>query len=125
MTSIIMGIDSLTAELAMLALFIVLAKFITKRTGFKKLDTKLMKIHKPATFILLVTGIIHMFTSFVYFDRLGILPYILGFLCLISIIGAALTFIKRKNIGKRWLFWHRICSIIALVTLFIHPFLRL
>ncbi len=124
MTSIIMEIDSLAAELAMLALFIVLAKFITKRTRFKKLDIKLMKIHKPATLILLITGIIHMFTSFVYFNQLGILSYILGFVCLLSIISAALTFIKRENIGKRWLFWHRICSIIALVTLLVHPILR-
>ncbi len=121
MASFIMGIDSLTAKLAMLALFIVLAKFITKQTGFKKLDTKLMKIHKPATYVLLITGIIHMITSFVYLNNLGILPYILGFICLLSIIGAAISFIKRKDIGKKWLFWHRICSIIALITLFIHP----
>lgn len=120
MTSIIMGIDSLTARLAMLTLFIVLIKFITKRTGPKKLDTKLMKIHKSATYVLLVTGIIHMCTSFVYLNRLGIFPYLLGFICLFSIIGAALTFIKRKEIGKKWLFWHRIFSLIALVTLFIH-----
>ncbi len=124
MTSIIMEIDSIAANLAMLTLFIVLAKFITKRTGPKKLDTKLMKIHKPSTYVLLITGIIHMFTSFVYLDRLGISPYILGFVCLFSIIGAALTFIKRKKIGKKWLFWHRTCSIIALVTLFVHPILK-
>jgi len=97
MTSIIMEIDSLTSNLAMLALFIVLAKFITKRTGFKKYDTKLMKIHKPATYVLLITGISHIFTSFVYLDRLGILPYILGFICSLSIIGAAISFIKRHR----------------------------
>lgn len=121
MTTLITGIDSLTVKLAMLTLFIVLAKFITKRMGFKKLDAQLMKIHKPSTYILLITGTIHMFTSFIYIDRLGILPYILGLVCLLSIIGAAASFIKRKTIGEKWLFWHRIFSITALVTLFIHP----
>lgn len=121
MTTIIIGIDSLTAKLAMLSLLIIVAKFVTKRTSFKKLDAQLMKIHKPSTYLLLITGSIHMLTSFIYLDRLGILPYVLGFVCMFSIIGAFVSFLKRKELGGKWLFWHRVFSIIAIVTLIIHP----
>ncbi len=120
MREIIMEIDFLTAQLAFLALLIVLAKFITKRMGNKKLDIRLLKIHKPATYILVVASIIHMFTSFVYFDELGVMPYLIGFISFLSIIGAAYTFIKRKKFGKEWLFYHRVLSVVSVITLVAH-----
>ena len=123
MPSTLMIISTLSAKLAELALFILLAKFITKRIGAKKLDAKLMKIHKPATYVVVIAGVIHMCTSFSSFETLGIMPYLLGFVCLLSIIGAVLSFVKRKDIGKRWVVWHRACSLLALVTLFLHPIL--
>ncbi len=120
MREVIITIDKITANVAFIALFIVLAKFITKRMGRKKLDIRLMKIHRPATNVLVVTSIIHMFTSFVYLNELGIIPFILGFISLASIIVAALTFTKRKIFGRKWLFYHRVFSLISLITLLAH-----
>lgn len=96
MREIIIAVDKIAANVAFIALFIILAsvltKLITKRIGVKEFDIQLMKIHKTVTNILFTAGIIHMCTSFVYFSELGIVPYIIGTsllgttICLVSLI---------------------------------------
>ncbi len=97
MKEIIIVIDKLSANLAFIALFIVLTNVVVKlieRRGGKEFDTRFMKIHKSVTIILFTSGIIHMCTSFVYFNELGIVPYIIGSsllastICVVSIINS-------------------------------------
>lgn len=121
MADIIMIVDMLTAKVAMLAFLIVAAKFITKHTGIKTADRFLMKIHRPVGYILAVTGLTHGILSFRIFSTTPIIVYVLGFICLLAIIAAIITFFLKNKLGNKWLIWYRITTIIALFTLVLHP----
>jgi hypothetical protein len=105
----------------MIAFSLVIAKFITKRLKNKAVDLFLMKIHRPASYVLIAMGLLHGILSFFTFD-IGFIPvYILGFICLLAIAAAMATYIFRKKLGARWLIWHRITTIIAFVAFVLHP----
>lgn len=120
MADIIATVDIMVAKIAMISFLIVVAKFVTKRVGAKSADRFLMKIHRPAGYILAVTGLIHSVLSFCVFSTTPIMVYILGIVCTLSILAAIATFIFRKKLVKKWLLWHRITTVIALVTLVLH-----
>ena len=121
MVDMIMIADKMTAKVALLALLIVVAKLITKRIGTKKADQFLMKIHRPAGYILAAAGLAHGILSFRIFSTTPVIVYILGFICLFAIVAALVTFFLKKKLGKGWLIWHRITTVIALITLVLHP----
>lgn len=123
MIELISNADMFAANLAQLTFIIVAIKFITKRTGWKKIDILLMKIHRPAGYVLLGTGLVHTVLSFRNVSTTPIMVYVLGMLCILSIAAAVMTFVFRKKFGKSWLFWHRAATVIALVTLVAHPML--
>lgn len=119
---IIMILDKVSAKIALLLLMLVVLKFVTKRLHLKKADRFLMKIHKPASWGLIVAGLVHMFASFRCLSEVGIVPYIVGGISILSIIGAIYTFRLRKT-DKKWLFYHRVLALAALVTCGLHPML--
>lgn len=117
-------IDLLAAKVAQLAFMIVAAKFVTKRIKNKTADRFLMRIHRPAGYVLAVAGLIHGVLSFRIFSTTPIIVYILGFICFFAILAAIATFIFKMKLGNRWLLWHRITTVVALVTLILHPILK-
>lgn len=123
MTDIIAIIDIMAAKIAMFAFLIVAAKFVTKHIGAKTADRLLMKIHRPAGYVLAVTGLIHGVLSFRIFSTTPVIVYILGFICMLAILAAIATFFLKNKLGNKWLIWHRITTVIALVTLVLHPML--
>lgn len=112
MTDLIAGIDIIKAKLAMVTFFIIVAKFITKHIGAKSVDRFLMMIHRPAGYILVIAGVIHMVLSFRVFSTTPIIVYILGFVCLLAIIASIVTFVMKK-IGGKWLVSHRVMTVIS------------
>lgn len=68
MIHMITVIDVLSAKIAMIAFWIVIAKFVTKRIKTKSADRFLMKIHCHAGYILAVTGVLHGVFSFRVFE---------------------------------------------------------
>jgi hypothetical protein len=104
----------------MLAFFLVIAKFIAKRLKNKAVNLFLMKIHRPASYVLVAMGLLHGIFSFFIFDIGFILVYILGFICLLAMAAAMATYIFRKKLGAGWLIWHRITTIIALGAFVLH-----
>lgn len=119
---IVVLLDGIASHIASLLLFVVILKFITKRLHLKKADMCLMKIHKPAAYGLVIAGTVHMFTSFQSFSRVGIFPYVAGAISLLAMVGAIGTFRMRKN-NTKWLFFHRILTVIAVIACFVHPML--
>lgn len=119
-TDMITIIDLLTSKVAMLAFLIVVAKFVSKRIGNKSVDRFIMKIHRPVGYVLVLTGLIHGVASFRVFNTTSIMAYILGGMCFLAIAAAIVTYIFRKKLGGQWLFWHRISTVIALITLLVH-----
>ena len=121
-------INIIAAIIAALSFSSVVAKFITKRYRkksclfFEKVDIVLMKIHKPAAIILIVSGTLHGTLSIINFYDFGIIPNILGTIGLLSCIASTAIFYvkKRLKIPKLWIFHHRFYAAVALVALIGH-----
>jgi hypothetical protein len=124
MNDLVVLIDILSTKIVKFMLFIIAAKFVTKRVGIKSLDRLLMKIHKPAGYILVMAGLIHMVFSFRLIITTPIIVYVLGFISFLAIIASIMTYVLRKKLGKHWLMWHRIMTLIAIITVILHPMLR-
>ncbi len=120
MSALITAIDMLAATVATFAFLIVIAKFVTKRIKNKSADRFLMKIHRKAANVLIVTGFVHLVLSFRVLSTTPIIVYILGFICLLAILAASATFIFKKKLGNKWKILHNITTVIALVTLVLH-----
>jgi len=114
--------------IAIVALIIVVAKFITKRFSkkgsffFKTIDTKFMKIHKPLAKILIVSGTIHGILTFSNFTQFGIRPYIMGTICLLSCIASMASFYMKKRLKsiKKWVLYHRFFAVMSIVAFISH-----
>lgn len=124
MNDLVVLIDILSTKIAIFMLFIVVAKFVTKRVGIKSLDRLLMKIHKPAGYILVIAGLIHIVFSFRLISTTPIIVYVLGFISFLAIIASITTYVLRIKLGKHWLIWHRIMTLIAIITVILHLMLR-
>lgn len=128
MEIIIMIVDGLATKLAVLAFILVVIKALTKKmtkTGQKtafKLDGYMMKIHRPAGYVLIGAGIIHGILSLRMITDYSIIVFITGLLCLLSCFGAIAGFMYRKKLAnvKNWLIIHRFMTFTAIVTLVIH-----
>ena len=95
--------DALSAIIAALALLVFSLKFTIKRCKLKRLDCFLMKIHTKIIYILIMTGILHGILSFRAITIANPAVYIIGFICLFSIIGAVITWFKRKSLKGKWI----------------------
>jgi hypothetical protein len=135
--SLIHMFDKVASTLAMFSFLIVVAKFITKRIkntevaffkkldtylNLKKLDTYIMKIHKPAAIVLIISAVIHGIFSAWSISRVGILPFIIGIICGLSCILSAVFFYLRKKFQtpKSWIIYHRLFTAIAIIALIGH-----
>lgn len=117
---LIVLLDGIASHIASLFLLVVVLKFVTKRLHWKKADRYLMKLHKPAAYALVIAGAVHMLTSFHKLAEVGIFPYIAGLISLLAMVGAIYTFNMRKT-NTKWLFYHRVLTIVALIACAVHP----
>jgi len=118
---------SITAFVSLFTLLIILFKYVAKRLSkksklFQNVNKLLMKYHKPLFYSLLITGMIHGILTFSRLDYFGITPYILGTVCFLSCVGAALSFYYRRKMktSKNWIIYHRLFAISAVVSFAIH-----
>lgn len=111
MDNVIVLLDAVAAKFAFIALLALIAKFATRllaksnKKFFVKLDRTLMKVHKPASVVLIILGTLHAVLSIYSIPNITILPWLLGLVCLIGCIGAVASFILKKKMAtpKRWL----------------------
>lgn len=120
-------INILLGVVAALSFLIVISKFITKRikkksSFFKRADSALLKIHKSAAIILLVSGSLHGILSIINFKEFGMIPNSLGTIGLLSCIVSTTFFYmkKRLKIPNLWIFHHRFYALVALLALIGH-----
>ncbi len=124
----IMIISAVTSKIALLAFFLILLKYISKRlakTGnvtFKKADKAFMKTHNYFGWLMIVFALIHGICSVYSIPEKGALPFIIGVICFIACLTAVGSFYYRKKMKepKSWIQIHQISTVIALVTLVAH-----
>ena len=112
------AVNHLCACIALLSLIVVLLKFISRRLGLQALDQRLLGIHRPASHLLIVCGVIHGVLSFQYVTKYPPLVYLTGGLCLLALLRICHTCKNQGN--KRWLPTHRFWSALALLLLAAH-----
>lgn len=117
---ILLILDKASSKAAWLLLLLVVLKFLTKRLHLKKADQIMLKIHRPISCCLIALGLVHGIASFRSFTELGVLPYVVGGISLLSIMGALYTFQLRKTDNK-WLHYHRVLALIAIISCVLHP----
>ena len=101
-------------------LLLLILKFFTKRLPMKKLDKFMGKIHSKLGLLLIIILIIHMIQSFSVFNSRPLYIYILGASLVICIIMAAASYYFRKKIGNKWIKFHRITALVAVILVVCH-----
>lgn len=113
-------IDFLSAQMATICFLAVMAKFITKRLKSKKVDTVLMKLHRPAGYLTVIFAAVHMTCSLKAVGETVVWAYFFGMLSFSSIILAIFVFKRSSRNSKDWLLWHRVFSAIAMIAIGLH-----
>lgn len=118
---LIFEIDHLASALAFVGILLVAAKWITKRLAAGKADSFFLKLHKPAGYLTAIAGMTHMVCAVRAVAMTPVWVYIFGTLSIVLIILAICAY--RRNTSK-WLFWHRVFSAAAMISIVMHWLLR-
>lgn len=116
------------AWLAVLCVIITGAKFLARKSGNKKINDFLRRIHLPSGYLLIIFGLLHglLAGNSPKTDwnaaEIGSMLFTLnwGSLCFLLSIILALTFLFRKSLKKYWYFFHRLSTILLIFILIIH-----
>lgn len=112
-----MGIIS--GYICVVCIFILVAKFVTKRLGLKRIDCFLMKTHKYAASAFLVIAMIHLILVIPVLDTRGV-PVIISGICIIA-FGLLLILLchvlKNRKIEKKC---HQILSLMMVLAVAFH-----
>ena len=117
---VVQSVFSLSAKMAILALGVVVARFVVMRWGNKTLKRLFIKAHLPAAVVLVTAGTLHGFIVWRWFGVFLSPVYISGSLALFAAWKAVAMFAFREKIGPKWVYWHRFFAVIALAALAIH-----
>lgn len=118
-TTIGMTCAKLTLPLTILVCLIFVLRMIgknrDKQSWINRLNRRLRKMHIPLGIALAVSAFVH-----AIFSSTGILTPIWGALCLIFLILTCLTWFFRKKKGFNFMKWHRILTVVFLITFVLH-----
>ena len=98
---------------------LLMAKYIGRISGNKKLNKLLRKIHKPLGIAAIAITILHGGISFIKTPQ-ALIQNITGVLLLVLLILLARTFYARKRLKAKWFPMHRHISIVFCVLTAIH-----
>lgn len=112
------------------AIFTILLalKYITRISRHRQLNSLFRKSHKHLGILMIITGFLHGVLAgnekttnlfdMQFMPKLFTLN--LGTVCLFVALLLALTYMFRRKLKKRWMFLHRVLTIILLVLLILH-----
>lgn len=101
-------------------LLLTVAKFITRRLPWRRLDAFAMRIHPYAGVAALVLSILHVVITFGVLPQRPTAMWIIGIVMAASLLAAALSRLLVRRMGKRWLIVHRIAAVAACIGLVAH-----
>ena len=117
---VIQTVFSLSAKTAIIALGVVIARFVAMRWGNKTIKRMFVKIHHPAAITVIIAGAIHGFIVWRWFG-VSLSPlYISGGVALFSACTAVAMYAFRAKIGPKWVYWHRAFAVVAIAALAVH-----
>jgi DMSO/TMAO reductase YedYZ heme-binding membrane subunit len=123
-----MIISEIFAWLATVFTILLALKYITRISRNRKLNRLFSKSHKPLGILMLTTGLLHGVlagnekTTNLFDMQLmtKLFTFNLGTVCFLVALLLALTYMFRKKLKKRWMFLHRVLTVILLILLVLH-----
>ncbi len=123
-----MIISLITAWIATICAVLTALKYIAKKNV--KTNRLFHKIHIPLGVVLILSGVIHgLLAGNPYGIRLSeasygqiLLTANMGTLCLILSILLGITYLSRKLLKRKWMVFHRVLTVLLLVSVIIHVF---
>lgn len=123
-----MLISIILAWLCVIFAILTALKYVTRKSGRKKLNRAFSHSHKIIGVLLIITALIHgifagnpvsaKITDMTFAPVLFTFNW--GTACFIAAILLALTYVFRKRLKKRWMLLHRILTVIFLCLIVIH-----
>ncbi|GGH20941.1 ferric reductase-like transmembrane domain-containing protein [Paenibacillus segetis] len=123
-----MIISEILAWLAVIFTVLLALKYIARISKHRQLNRLFRKFHKHLGILMITTGLLHGILAgneettnlfdMQFMSKLFTLN--LGSVCLFVAMLLALTYMFRKKLKKRWMFLHRLLTIILLVLLVLH-----
>lgn len=103
----------------------IIGKKCDKNSWIKKLNKMLRKIHKRLGIGLIIVSLLHGIFVYISVSYTSILPFTIfdfkwGVLCFTILVLLWASYLFRKKLNPNWMFWHRILTIIFLITIILH-----
>lgn len=123
-----MIISEILAWLSAIFTILLALKYITRISRHRQLNNLFRRSHKQLGVLMIITGLLHGILAgneetTTLFD-MQFAPKLftlnLGTVCLFVALLLALTYMFRKKLKKRWMFLHRVLTVILLVLLVLH-----
>lgn len=128
-----MIISEILAWLSAIFTILLALKYITRISRHRQLNRLFRKSHKQLGVLMIITGLLHGILAgnketTTLFD-MQFMPKLftvnLGTICFFVTLLLALTYMFRKKLKRRWMFLHRVLTVILLVLLVLHVHERL
>ncbi|WP_313894536.1 ferric reductase-like transmembrane domain-containing protein [Psychrobacillus sp.] len=123
-----MIISEILAWLAVIFTILLALKYIARISGNRQLNRLFSKSHKHLGILMITTGLLHGVLSgnekttnlfdIQFMPKLFTLN--LGTACFFVALLLALTYMFRKKLKKRWMFLHRVLTVILIVLIVLH-----
>ncbi len=123
-----MIISEILAWLAAIFTVLLALKYIARKSKKRQVNRLFSKFHKHLGILMITTGLLHGVLAgnqkttnlfdMQFMAKLFTLN--LGTVCLFVALLLALTYMFRKKLKKRWMFLHRVLTVILLVLLVLH-----
>ncbi|MFE4759262.1 ferric reductase-like transmembrane domain-containing protein [Bacillus mycoides] len=123
-----MIISEIIAWFAVVFTVLLALKYITRISRNRQLNRLFSKSHKHFGILMITTGLLHgvlagneettNLLDMQFMPKL--FTFNLGTVCLVVALLLALTYMFRKKLKKRWMFLHRVLTVILLVLIVLH-----
>lgn len=110
----------ITGYLCAAMLLLLLVKFIARKSGAKKFNQVMRRIHKPLGVVLIAAVVLHLILTIPVWDTRAASVIITGCVTAVLIIAMTITYLLRKKYPKTWFRWHRIGAVSMIVLLAAH-----
>lgn len=123
-----MIISEIIAWFAVAFTVLLALKYMIRISKIRKLNRLFSKSHKQLGILMITTGLMHgvlagnekttNLLDMTFMTKL--FTFNLGTVCLIVAMLLAITFMFRKKLKKRWMFLHRVLTVVLLVLIALH-----
>lgn len=113
----------MTIGIILAVIFLILVLNIgVKHLKNESLKKLFRKAHKWLGIIFLISAIVHLVVTWKLLKQRPVSMYALGFVMIIAVLVAVLSYFLRKQLKSKWIIIHRISTVVILICLIMHTY---